>query len=327
VSLGESLGSEVFKKASVVCEICEGREFTLIATRIREGEGRIVKCDDCGLVLQDLDWDENKIKEYYDDEYQQTNSLLAGTKQTAKDHFEDRLRTIQPIFEQIKPLLKPESRVLEVGCGAGSLLSLINPHVRQCVGIELNSDFVGFINESLKMEAHSTDLNKIEFNQQFDLIISIATLDHTPNPLETLTTMKSLLAPEGKIYLEVPNLHEALNSFLPEDSQEKFREFFWHRAHFFYFSEESITSLFRKIGLNISIDCRHDYTIKNFLNWYFRGLPQPSYTEGTLKTEFFTGNDLFETKMNVLLKVLDQDFRKVMRESKRGESLCCTAWV
>ena len=127
------------------CAICNAKDFELVSTRIREGEGRIVKCSNCGLVTQDLAWGKEQFVEYYDSEYQGTNSLEAGKKQTAKKHFDDRMKTMGALFRQIKPLLQKDMNVLEIGCGAGALLSMIKPRVKKCAGIELNSEFVDFI--------------------------------------------------------------------------------------------------------------------------------------------------------------------------------------
>jgi len=198
-----------------VCEICNGKDFDLIATKIREGTGRILQCNNCGLIIQGLDWDYKQLENYYEDEYQRTNSLVSGTVQSPLEHFQARLQTIQPVFEQIHSLLTPETRVLEIGCGAGALLSLIKPHVAKCVGIELNKTFSEFINENLGIEAYSGSIDDAKFDYKFDLIISIATLDHLPSPYETLVTMRDLLAPDGKIYIEVPNRNEGLNHYIP----------------------------------------------------------------------------------------------------------------
>ena len=310
-----------------VCEICEGIKFTRIATQIREGEGCILQCDKCGLVIQDTDWQGNSFSKYYDEEYQVTNSLVTGRVQTALEHFNDRLTTIHPVFKKIKPLLNQKSRVLDVGCGAGELLSLIKPHVDNCAGVELHKPFVDFIRNHLKIEARAADLNHVHFDQSFDLVISIATLDHLPNPLQTLLTMKRLLSPGGKIYLEVPNREEALNYFLPEANRIKFNKFFWHRAHLFYFTKETIAALFRKAGLAMEISCRHEYTMKNFLNWYFWGEPQSSFVTGVNEIGLFDGNSDFEVRMNHMFQMMEKQFKNIVSETFRGDTICCLGWA
>jgi SAM-dependent methyltransferase len=308
------------------CEICEGSEFKLIATKIREGAGQIMKCAKCGLLIQNLDWDDNDLKQYYENEYQRTNSLVSDKIQTPKERYDSRLLTISPIFDQIKPLLNKNLKVLEVGCGSGALLSLIKPHVKKCVGVELYTPFVEFIKEELEIEAYAEDINQINIGDKFDLIISIATLDHLPNPGETLMTMRDYLTESGRLYIEVPNCDEALNHFLPEHNRLKYNEFFWHRAHMFYFNKDTLAALFKKCELNSKITSRHEYSLKNFLNWYFIGKPQPSFVGACNEKTLFDGHTDFEDKMNEMFSLMDRQFKSIMSDTYRGDSLCCTGY-
>ena len=314
----------ILRKKALACEICGNAEFAPVSSRIREGEGRIVRCRLCGLVMQDLGWDDDRIRGYYEGEYQRTNSLARGRVQTPQEHFEDRSKTIGPLFERIQPFLRPGGKVLDVGCGAGSLLRLIRPHVARCVGAELHTPFVDFINGSLSMEAHAGDINKLDLKDKFDLIICIATLDHMPNPLESLRTMRGLLSPGGMIYIEVPNRDEALNHFIPAAARRKYNEFFWHRAHLFYFTGDTIAALFGKAGLKAEVSCRHEYTLKNFLNWYFLGEPQAGFVAGVRDADLFEGASDFEARMNRVFRDAEGRFKEIMSDTFGGDSLCCT---
>ena len=307
-----------------VCEICGKEKFTLISKRIRSGKGRILKCEGCGLIIQDIPWGKQECRKYYETEYQTTNSLVSDKVQNPLEHFNDRLKTVGPIFEQIRPLLSNKSKILEIGGGAGSLLFLIKPHVAKCVGAELNTAFVNFMRDYLKIEAFAENIDESTLKESFDLVISIATLDHLPNPCQTLIAMKNLLSDSGKIYIEVPNCDQALNRFLPH---ALFNEFFWQPAHLFYFNKETITELFKKAGLKIEISCRHDYTFKNFLNWYFLGKPQSSLVKGMTDTGFFSGKSDFELRMNKILLSAEKEFKRVMSETLCGESLCCLGYL
>lgn len=307
------------------CEICGSTQFSIIATEIREGQGLIAQCEHCQLIFQQLDWGVDQIRDYYDSEYQVTNSLVTGRSLTPREHYEDRLKTIQPLFENIQPLLKNNMRVLEVGCGAGALLSKIRPHVKDCAGIELNQSFVKFINEELGIKAFSEDLMQIVFPNTFDLIISIDTLDHLPNPFFTLQKINRLLTSDGMVYLEVPNQQDAFNLFLPEENRVKYNKFFWHRAHLFYFTHETIVKLFERTGFYTDISCRHNYTLKNFLNWFFSGQPQKSFVAGTTDVGLFPGKSDFESQMNLLFEKIEPEFKQIMSTTFHGDTLCCLA--
>ena len=276
--------------------------------------------------MQDADWNSERLKEYYENEYQLSNSLVTGKEQSAQEHFDDRIKTIRSVFEKVYPLLKLGSRVLEVGCGAGELLSLVSPHVSKCVGVEMNSSFVEFIRSKLSIEAYAEDINRLNLEGGFDLIICIATLDHLPNPLETLNTMKKLLTPSGKVYIEVPNLDEALNLFLPDGNSDRYREFFWHRAHLFYFDRNTIEALFEKAGFLCDVSCRHEYTLKNFMHWYYLGRPQTDFVTGVTGNDIFSGNTEFEIKMNEAFNEMEGVFKKIMAETFSGDNLCCIGY-
>jgi len=310
----------------VVCELCKSQDFKVIATEIREGPGIILQCRQCGLVLQDIQQTEKDLENYYNVEYQRTNSLRFGKIQTPHEHFQDSYSSSEKIFKKILPFLDSNKRLLEIGCGSGGLLFWIKPHVKETIGVELNKEFVHYINNELGILAFSQDINSIDFlNGSFDIIICIMTLDHLPNPTQTLATMKRLLKSDGIIYIEVPNLNEALNQYLPEPSLSKYKTFFWHKAHYFYFTKDTLTMLLKNIGLTSEISCSHQYTLINFLNWYFCGSPQKTFIEATLLPNLFKGDNDFEKQMNILFFNVNHNFHKILEETFTGDTLCCIA--
>lgn len=305
------------------CELCEGTDFELIATDIREGEGRIARCRRCELVIQDLGWTPEQLAAYYEREYQQTNSLVAGAELAARAHHEERLKNIGSIVERVLPLVRTGDAVLDIGAGAGTLLSRLRPPADRCVGVEMNTPFVEFMRKELGIEGHARDVNVVDFAGAFDVIVSINTLDHLADPLRTLRTIRRLLKPDGRVYLEVPNQEEAMNAFLPEPQGAAFRRFFWHRAHLFYFTRSTIEALCRKAGLEVEVSCRHEYTLKNFLNWYFTGRPQKDFVGATTESRFFPGDSPFERGFDGAMARAEAEFKRVLAETFRGDSLCC----
>ncbi|MBF0320227.1 MAG: class I SAM-dependent methyltransferase [Nitrospirae bacterium] len=311
---------------AATCELCGLSDFELIATEIREGPGRICQCVNCGLIIQDLTMDAAELSTYYNEIYQKTNSLDSGKEQSPQEHFNDRLKTIAPIVGQLQKYLHPGASVLELGSGTGELLYSIKPYVKEATGIEIHKGFVEFTKNTLGLEAYAEDINKIDFgDRRFDLIISIATIDHLNNPLETLITLKNLLADNGLMYVEVPNKEEALNHYLPERNLKAFNTFFWHKAHFYYFTAATLEKLMQKAGLSCELSCRHEYTLHNYLNWYFRGRPQRSFVEAVTGAGLFTGESEFETGINAMFYEMNERFLQLMARTFRGDTLCCAA--
>ncbi|OGX06211.1 MAG: hypothetical protein A2Z88_06285 [Omnitrophica WOR_2 bacterium GWA2_47_8] len=308
------------------CEICGSTEKTLIATEMREGPGKIYQCNACGLVYQGLHLSTEDIESYYNEEYELTNSLKLGEKLSPKGHFEARMRSIAPFVELVNPYLKKDMSVLEVGCGAGELLCSIKPFVKKVTGLELNKGYVNFINKDLGVEAHALDINDYHPKEKFDLIVSVNTIDHMPNPLQSLVKIKSLLSKQGFLYLMVPNRDEAMNCYLPEPTRSKFNKFFWHKAHFFYFTADSLTRILNKAGFACeNISTFHQYTLRNFLQWYYLGAPQKSSDDARLNLKWFSGESAFEKGMNQLFEGMESKFHQVINESLRGDLLKCVA--
>jgi 2-polyprenyl-3-methyl-5-hydroxy-6-metoxy-1,4-benzoquinol methylase len=273
-----------------------------------------------------MDQSEEDLSRYYNEEYQKTNSLVVGKLQTPREHFDDSIKALNGLLNNVRPLLRPRMTVLEVGCGTGEILYSIKPSVREVVAIELNKEFVDFIRNDLKIEAYNQDVNTMDFGtRKFDLILCIGTLEHLSNPLATLRTMKNLLAEGGILYLEVPNTEEAMNLYLPEPSRKKFNTFFWHRAHTFYFTRDTLKKILDRAGFSSNITSRHQYTLINFLNWYFTGQRQNRYLEASTGVRLFTGSNPFETEMNRMMEEMETRFHIILSKTGHGDTLCAVA--
>lgn len=307
------------------CNLCDAeKNFKTVSTKIREGEGLILECQNCKHVFQALEMNSDELEEYYNDIYTATNSL-SDSQIDVEEHFSERLKTLGNLLKQIDHILEKNMKVLDIGSGAGALMYSIKDKVKSLYATELNKSYVQFMNEK-GIKAQYGFFEKLEFDTKFDLIVSINALDHMPYPMDILKRIYSNLEENGKIYLELPNRNEALNFFLPKDKQENFNTFFWHKAHFHYFYEDTIRYALEKVGFkNIEINFRHQYTIVNFLNWYFTGERQKVYVDATTNTKLYDGTNDFEVKMNKLFQKTNDEFLEIMKETGRGDSMVVTA--
>ena len=300
--------------------------FKQITNVTREGEGLWEKCNECGLVINRSGIPPEKVDEYYNEEYRKSHSFNKGELVSLREHLEIRTPSILPVYDYLKPYLNKETRLLELGCGVGELLQLISDDINYCYGIELNSQFIDFLNNELNIDGAYEDYHKLRFDTKFDIIVSLYTIDHMHNTLETLEKLYNDLKPEGLLYLELPNDEQALRTKLPEPSRTNFEQFMYHEAHYYSFTFETIGLILEQIGFHI-IDSysRHSYTLKNFLSWYFTGLPQKQFFKATTELEIFQGKSEFEAEMNDLFHELEPKFQAIMRKHRMGESLCVLA--
>jgi SAM-dependent methyltransferase len=300
--------------------------FTSVTTETREGRGLWEKCAHCGLVINRSAVDPKEAEDFYNKTYVEKNSYSAGELLTARSHFESRLTNIKAIADSLKPYLKKDMRVFELGAATGELLYLIKDSVNYCYANEINQLYTTFIKNELQIDASYEDYFKLKFSKQFDMIIAINTIDHMYDTLGAVEKIHSDLKSDGYFYVEVPNDEQALKEHLPDPQRTMFKNFMYQKAHYYSFTFNTLRKLLEQTGFKIIEEySRHDYTLINYLNWYFMGKPQRKLKSAMEDTGIHTGDSDFEKQMNELFKEFDVKFRKIMMENKVGESICILA--
>lgn len=122
---------------------------------------------------------------------------------------------VAPLFAQLTA--KPDSRVLEVGCGQGQKALSYLPFVGSVLGIDIDADHVDYANRAAEAmgapnaefrHVKADDVATILQSDQFDVVVLYAVLEHlTPaERLNLLGTIWSHLRDDGLILIgETPN--------------------------------------------------------------------------------------------------------------------------
>lgn len=317
----------VFEDKHGKCLCPDGmEEFLVVATETREGPGFWVQCKKCSLVLNQSGFSKEEVNDFYNHDYQKTNSFKRGTVVTPREHYELAMHSMVPVAEYLQKYLQPSWSVVDIGAATGEFLDLIKDRVDSCLGIELNQEYCDFMRDDLGINATSEDYFKINCNEQFDLAVINATLDHMYNPLGVIDKVYQDLKPGGMFYIQTVNDNQALKRFLPNESGEMFKKFMYQRAHYLSFSEATLRRAVEQIGFEIiDLHSRHDYTLNNFLNWYYTGKPQNSIFSSKIDDNFIPGCDAFCREMNELMSDADKKFREIITKNMCGELLCLTA--
>ncbi|MFO0868539.1 MAG: class I SAM-dependent methyltransferase [Pirellulales bacterium] len=197
---------------SVACYYCgstDGRELVIAQDDLtgKPGNFRFVTCQQCGLAYQSPRIPLDQIGAWYDDEYiahrKKTQwGILTRFYQRGMDkHDRDKEELVQRYVT-----LTRHSRVLDVGCGAGTFLARLKArHAVRAEGIDF------------KDLSELPSLREVEFHrglfyeqacpeQAYDLITMWHFLEHDYDPLRSLATARRLLKPEGRLVIEVPRL-------------------------------------------------------------------------------------------------------------------------
>jgi len=155
------------------------------------------------------------------------------------------------------------SRVLDLGCGfEGKLLKEIESKIAYGIGVDLsvNQDIA---NSKIKLIEHNLNEDLPFEGEGFDIVISLANLEHLNNPTQVLKEAQRVLKPGGTLLLTAPSVYgrpvlEFL-TFLRLISQWEIQD------HKNYFNKKLLLEYCKQAGFS---KCDHKYFqlgMNNFL--------------------------------------------------------------
>jgi putative peptidoglycan lipid II flippase len=234
----------------VPCPLCKSLEFRILATNDRYNMGVHTRsCCQCGLVMTNPVPNEETMREFYKHQFQR---YYRRTETPTIRYIEEfglaNRANYTAIYLQERNLFFKNARILDVGCGEGSILKEIKrrePSV-EVVGIEPSVAFAKFARDYLGSKVYSSlaDLS-VDRESTFDLIIVNHVLEHVENPVDFLLRLKHFLAPDGSIYADVPDIN----------SYASLADF--HIAHRYHFSVGTLLATVHRADLRMADIGRH----------------------------------------------------------------------
>jgi SAM-dependent methyltransferase len=193
----------------------------------------VVVCNDCGLGYADGLPPQEAFNAYYRD----LSKYESPNHDGALSAF-DLLRFPETVALIASAVSDRNSRVLEIGCSTGGLLeALQSGGYQRIVGLDPSPVCTRIARERCGAETITGSLSDLRPESgPFDLIILGSVLEHLRDMDGTMSVLKSLLAPSGYLYLEVPDA-----SRFPEHTHAPFQEF--SLEHINYFSPRSLDNL------------------------------------------------------------------------------------
>lgn len=138
---------------------------------------------------------------------------------------------------------KPHGRLLEVGCGSGSMLSYMNSLGWQTEGIDFDPSAVSnALEKGLKVSVGSLEAQNFD-DAIFDAIMMSHVIEHIPDPVKVLSECYRILKPGGILTLVTPNT-ESLGHRI-------FGRFWLHLdppRHLVLFNRKALLGLARQTG-------------------------------------------------------------------------------
>jgi SAM-dependent methyltransferase len=135
--------------------------------------------------------------------------------------------------------LPKRGNLLDIGCGNGAFLKTFSQKMRQwkLYGSEFNDKYQEKVEQIPNVQKmYTKPLSQID--TKFNLISMIHVLEHIPHPVKILSEIKSMLTPNGLLFIQVPNPTENPFATMIAD----------HCSHF---TQDSLGRILSNSGLSI----------------------------------------------------------------------------
>lgn len=184
------------------------------------------------------------------------------------DLFNARQGDAKVYYDLVKEHLSKEDECLEIGSASGYFLAYIRDKVKSATGMESHEamrDYSNKIGVDTKKGFEGLE------GKKFDKIFMFFVLEHIGEPVEFFGKLKKHLKEGGKLFIEVPNVRDALLELYKVPA---FPEFYFTPAHVYYYSKDTLAKMLAKAGFEkYEIKEFQRYDISNHINWMMNGKP------------------------------------------------------
>ena len=260
------------KKDDLACLVCRKEQAYVYHIGVREDpEQPVYLCGYCRLLYLDLaDCPfTDDLRAYYRDQYRKDHELIPGQQLTAEERFHISHPLMEASAKYFKEQVTPGTSVLEIGCSSGGFLAhLVDDY--DCFGNEWNPDDAAFVRDVGEIPCEEGYLEDIYPGKTFGAIVAIQVLEHVPDPVGWLKTIRTKLIGGGSLYLEVPNANDILVSAYPSS---EYKQFWYRQPHLTYWNADVLAGAMTAMGFESRVSFFQRYSMWNHLQWLMLGTP------------------------------------------------------
>lgn len=158
-----------------------------------------------------------------------------------------------PLLSMLSKKAKSKARVLDLGCGNGSLSHMIAQQGYEVVGIEESTSGIAIARLNFPdcqfIQGSIYDPPKAELLNAFDVVIAVEVIEHLFYPKELVRLARKLLKPGGQLILTTP-YHGYLKNLILALSGKMDNHFsvLWDGGHIKFFSVPTLSQLLEAEG-------------------------------------------------------------------------------
>ena len=299
-------GTYILEDKECLCRADENNSTIAISEKDRYGIPlNTIICSNCSLIRINPRMNQDSYDAFYYTEYRhlfdsvKTKSIKYGIEGFKNWYFFNQRNRGFLIYSHAKNILAPKSKVLEIGCGAGGILSVFAENGHKCVGVDLGDEYldVGRGHGLSLVCGHSSELINAH-EDSFDFIILCHVMEHFLDIEMEFKTIKRLLKRDAYICIYVPDLLNHLQKNILRRI---------HIAHIYYFNKSNLKSLLEGMGF------KHIPTNNNKIKGVFKYSIKEIFKYTGDTTPIKSNKEIFEDTYKKLLHLEKGFFNTIIR--------------
>uniref|UniRef100_Q01PM1 Glycosyl transferase, family 2 n=1 Tax=Solibacter usitatus (strain Ellin6076) TaxID=234267 RepID=Q01PM1_SOLUE len=224
---------------AAICPICAGRKMYYAFS---VAQSRLVECCDCGHMMLHPPPSQEELDLIYDENY----ALMQETGEERRQFAEMKQATARHYLDLVGACLgRHAGRLLEIGCGAGDLLTAAARLGYDVTGVEPSEYSCAQAREKLGIAGRVVcgDITSLTEKNYYDVCVLADVVEHVSDPRDFLNRVNALVRPGGIVVIATPSL----DSWSARMMRTKWMEF--KTEHIQYFRQETLHSLLFQTGL------------------------------------------------------------------------------
>ncbi len=179
------------------CPLCASSR---IGAHDRDSKGIVIdRCADCALMFMNPQYTERYLQAYY-------AGYITDEERGGREAARKR-RQKEAAFDLIARHRSASGRFLAVGCGGGLELEIARERGFEAEGYDVDPVTTAQVSARLGLPVYSGDFDDLKLpGARYACVFADQMLEHPKNPADYLRRFLELLAPDGVLYLGVPNL-------------------------------------------------------------------------------------------------------------------------
>ena len=218
------------------------------------------------------------MRQYYREEYRKSHDSSLKQSLSPEERFRMMRGPTEETARRFTDKIPTGLSVLEIGCSSGYFLDAIQAQGYDVFGSEWNAEDAAYVRDIGGLECEEGEIEDIYPGKTFGCIAALQVLEHQPDPLRWLKRIKQRIVGGGYLYLELPNVTDALLSVY---RLKEYRKFWYREPHITYWEAETLASALGAAGFEAQVSYRQRYGYINHMEWALHRKPMLRFDEAS----------------------------------------------